>query len=204
MAPFPRHRNKGKGGRPRDPSIDGRVLDAAIALIPERGVDNTSMDDIAAMAHVSKPTIYRRWPSKDDLMLEAVIALEEPLDGIDDPDPKQGLNRVVADLFGRQGRYLDPVLPDPRLRAQFVDRILTPERRQIASLLARGGVEGAAGEPSPRVDAAINLIYGAVFYLRSQQRLGELGDDELEGRIARMVDVCWSGFAAPSAARSAS
>ena len=53
---------------------DAAICDATLALLLEVGYDRMSMDAIAARAHASKATIYRRWPGKQELVLDAVRA----------------------------------------------------------------------------------------------------------------------------------
>src|SRR3954449_8248002 len=62
-------------GRPRDPETDGRITKAAAQLMLERGFDRTTVDDVAARAGVGKATVYRRWPSKEDLAVAAMETL---------------------------------------------------------------------------------------------------------------------------------
>lgn len=59
-------------GRPRDPSVDGRVLSAAREVVALVGVRAASMSAIADRAGVGKPTIYLRWPNLGALVLAAV------------------------------------------------------------------------------------------------------------------------------------
>ena len=51
---------------------DAAICDATLALLLEVGYDRMSMDAVAARAHASKATIYRRWPGKKELVLDAV------------------------------------------------------------------------------------------------------------------------------------
>ena len=53
---------------------DAAICDATLALLLEVGYDRMSMDAVAARAHASKATIYRRWPGKQELVLDAVKA----------------------------------------------------------------------------------------------------------------------------------
>jgi AcrR family transcriptional regulator len=63
----------GRGrGRPRSASAEQAILTAAIDLLLERGLQATSMDDVAERAGVSKATIYRWWPSKERLAIDAL------------------------------------------------------------------------------------------------------------------------------------
>lgn len=61
--------------RTRSAKAHGKVLNAAIELFVEGGIDATSMDAIAARSGVSKATIYKHWPDKDALALEALSHL---------------------------------------------------------------------------------------------------------------------------------
>ena len=58
--------------RPRSVQAHAKVLNAAVELFSERGIDATSMDAIAETSGVSKATIYKHWPDKDSLVLEVM------------------------------------------------------------------------------------------------------------------------------------
>jgi AcrR family transcriptional regulator len=73
-------------GRPRDPRTDERIIAAAADLLRVRGFERMTVDDVAAEAGVGKATVYRRWPSKDDL---AVAAMER-LYTVEIPDVDTG------------------------------------------------------------------------------------------------------------------
>ena len=73
-------------GRPRDPQTDERIIAAAADLLRRRGFERMTVDDVAAEACVGKATVYRRWPSKDDL---AVAAMER-LYSVEVPHPDTG------------------------------------------------------------------------------------------------------------------
>ncbi|MCW2752706.1 MAG: transcriptional regulator, TetR family [Marmoricola sp.] len=79
-------------GRPRDASADERILAAAAELILQRGYDNMTVDEVAAMARAGKATVYRRWSGKEDL---AFAALEQ-LYSAEFPVPDTG--SIVGDL----------------------------------------------------------------------------------------------------------
>jgi AcrR family transcriptional regulator len=73
-------------GRPRDPLTDQRITAAAAELLLRRGFDRTTVDEVAAVAKVGKATVYRRWPSKEDL----AVAAMESLYGTEMPEPDTG------------------------------------------------------------------------------------------------------------------
>jgi AcrR family transcriptional regulator len=64
-------------GRPRDPARDARILEAVGSLIAEVGYDRMTVDAIAERAGVSKPTIYRRWAGKPEIVAEAIRSHKE-------------------------------------------------------------------------------------------------------------------------------
>lgn len=70
------------GGGPRrrgpaaDPTVRTRVLNAFLQLVGERGLANTPIDDIAQEAGVSKVTLYKRWPTRYDLILDGFNMLD--------------------------------------------------------------------------------------------------------------------------------
>ena len=70
-------------GRPRVEGLDQALLDVTLELAGEVGLNGMSMDDLAQRAGVSKATIYRRWPSKERLVLEALNQAMRPFDVID-------------------------------------------------------------------------------------------------------------------------
>ena len=59
-------------GRPRDADADEAILSAAVDALGEGGITGLSMDEIARRAGVGKATIYRRWASKEALILDAL------------------------------------------------------------------------------------------------------------------------------------
>lgn len=66
-----------KLGRKRDHSRDPEILDAALDVLAEVGYDRMTMDMVAARAKAGKATVYRRWPSKADLVVEAVACMKK-------------------------------------------------------------------------------------------------------------------------------
>jgi AcrR family transcriptional regulator len=80
--------------RRRSVQAHEQVLEAAIALFAERGLEATSMDAIADAAGVSKATIYNHWADKDALCLEALAHVH----GLDEPEPTFDSGDLQADV----------------------------------------------------------------------------------------------------------
>ena len=71
------------GGRPRDATRDEAILDAAIAILAEIGYERMTMDMVAVRAKAGKATVYRRWSSKGEMVVEAVGRMKRSLVDLD-------------------------------------------------------------------------------------------------------------------------
>lgn len=81
------------GGRKRDASRDGEILDAAISILAEIGYEGMTMDMVALRAKAGKATVYRRWSSKSDMVLDAVARMKRgqvDLDNLPDTGTLRG------------------------------------------------------------------------------------------------------------------
>lgn len=65
-----------QAGRKRDPSLDTKILDAALDVLADVGAAGLTMDLVAARAGAGKATIYRRWTSKAELIIDAVAQMK--------------------------------------------------------------------------------------------------------------------------------
>jgi AcrR family transcriptional regulator len=76
-----------KLGRKRDPAKDQQILDAAVEVLAETGFDGMTIDMVATRAGAGKATVYRRWASKNELVLDAVACMKKSdLDSQQIPD----------------------------------------------------------------------------------------------------------------------
>jgi len=71
--------SEGRPGRKRDDSRDTAILQATLAVLAETGYERMTTDMVAARAGASKATMYRRWPSKPELVADAVASLSDQL-----------------------------------------------------------------------------------------------------------------------------
>jgi AcrR family transcriptional regulator len=165
-------------GRPRSEAADRAIIDAALSLFAESGPEGLCIERVAARAGVGKATIYRRWPGKEDLLLDAIAALKAPLPqpagrsvredlvtllGVmcqETADPRR--SRQFALLLGEGAKY-------PRLLARYMETVVEPRREVIREVLRRGV---AAGElrPDLDVDAALFMLIGAVLARRGHEQ----------------------------------
>ncbi|RFA12449.1 TetR family transcriptional regulator [Subtercola boreus] len=81
-----------KLGRKRDHTRDPKILDAALEVLAETGYDGMTIDMVASRAKAGKATLYRRWPSKAELVIDAVACMKKNMHG-DEPLPDTGTLR---------------------------------------------------------------------------------------------------------------
>jgi AcrR family transcriptional regulator len=97
-----------RGGRPRDPSRDGVIRAAILRLLADVGYGALTMDAVAAQAGVGKATIYRRWRTKEDLVVDTIAELHQmgaatPDTGSLEGDLRQLLHSLVSVVTGPLG-----------------------------------------------------------------------------------------------------
>jgi AcrR family transcriptional regulator len=82
-----------KVGRPMDATREADILDAALDVLSEEGFDGMTIDMVAARAKAGKATLYRRWPSKTELVVDAVACMKNAdidLDALPDTGTLRG------------------------------------------------------------------------------------------------------------------
>jgi len=97
-----------RGGRPRDPSRDGVIRAAILRLLADVGYGALTMDAVAAEAGVGKATIYRRWRTKQDLVVDTISDLNRemaipPDTGTLEGDLREMMHAMVSVITGPTG-----------------------------------------------------------------------------------------------------
>jgi len=97
-----------RGGRPRDPSRDGVIRAAILRLLADVGYGALTMDAVASEAGVGKATIYRRWRTKQDLVVDTISDLNRaeattPDTGSVEGDLREMMHQMVALIGGPTG-----------------------------------------------------------------------------------------------------
>src|SRR4051794_40060872 len=147
-----------KAGRRRDESKDDAILLAARELLAERGFDGMTMDAVADRAGAGKATVYRRWPSKVQLTVDAVVCARGIPVTIDDvPDTGSLRSDLLEVRFGRQrsddselmSGLMSAVKENPEVAAVFHEQFVQSRVGLMRGLLLRAQ---ARGELRPDVD----------------------------------------------------
>lgn len=176
------------------------VMDAAIELVIERGVDGTSMDAIAGCSGVSKATIYKHWSNKDALMLEmmADISRLKARPVFDSGNVRADIIAVLAYRPEDGAETREKVLPqlmaygatNPEFGFAWRNMVMEPPRRELKLLLKKAI---AAGELTADLDLDMCLaillgpiIYWYVFLRRKTQAPSALAE--------AVTDTLWRAY----------
>ncbi len=195
---MPAERGGGQRGRPRSQEADRAILTATADLLTSRGLAAMSIEEIAARAGVGKATIYRRWPSKGLLALDAFVASFQAQQPLPDTGTLRGDMIAALTLWVRavtetpMGATLTGLIAeaqyDPSLRAAWRERVLEPLRSQHRIMLDRAIARGEIAATVDR-EVVLDLFFGA-----AQHRL-LLGHLPLtDDFIAEVVDVILGGI----------
>jgi AcrR family transcriptional regulator len=163
-------------GRPRDPEADRAILEATIELLAEEGFGGLSIEAVAARAGVGKTTVYRRWPSKIPLVVDALTHLKTPASVAigDDMSTHDALVRALS-----EGIRAHPDEPTDRILAGIIgamsqDReladavrsgLLSKRRDNVFALIERGKARGEV-RPDADVEAIADLLGGPILMRR--------------------------------------
>jgi AcrR family transcriptional regulator len=161
-------------GRPRDPRTEQAITEAARRLLARDGYDQVSIEAIAREADVSRPTVYRRWPSKTHLVFDAVFGAAEVGDVlINSGDFAADLRRFVAGVFDfwrspevaaaalgiLADRHRDPEL---FIRTQ---KLLDERTRTAFGELIRAGIDQGVLGADVDAEMAYDALVGTSFYI---------------------------------------
>ena len=189
--------------RTRSESAHKKVIDAALEMVAERGIDAASMDAIAAQSGVSKATIYKHWQNKEALLLEMMATLA----GIADR-PKFDTGHIRADIVAvlahrpkENPAMRERILPHfaayaathPEFGTAWRNISMEPPRRELKHLILKGIQEGELSGDLD-MDLCLAVLLGPVLYWHIFLRK-TAGDPKAlaEG----VVDLFWRAFGSP-------
>jgi AcrR family transcriptional regulator len=179
------------GGRPRDSSRDRAIRRATLQLLAEVGYDGVTMDRVATRARAGKATIYRRWPSKLALVMDAITSFTEQTMRVPDTgalrtDMLEFLVAFYETIGGDQGKILAELVSEMPRNAELREALrsgLWAQRRVASEVIVERGV--ARGEIRPDADRTVLMELGTALIL---QRVLMSGDSVDRGFLERIVD----------------
>lgn len=195
----------GAGGRPRDPAIEEAIIDATRLLLATKGYSSMTIGDIVAAAGVTRPTLYRRWAGKYDLVVEALQQglrkqreAYPPLD-LDALSPREAVVEAVRRLDPRyhnpramtlHGNFMAEAEREPTLLAQMREQGNRPRCEEFTAVLTELQRRGEVREDAD-LDMIVSLAFGS--YFADFNRYGR----EVPGDYAEhVVSTLWPVLAA--------
>ena len=162
----------GATGRPRSQAAHAAILEAALRLVTKRGFRAVSVNEIAAEAGVGKMTLYRHWPNKAAVVMDALLALigDEtafPEAGSALESLRRQLHLQAAFFRSSRGNLIRSLVSeaqsDLELATAFRDRWLTPRREGVRQNMQAAILEGSL-RADFNIDTAIDQLYGSLYY----------------------------------------
>jgi AcrR family transcriptional regulator len=190
--------------RPRSVLAHRQVLDAAMTLFADQGIDATSMDGIAAASGVSKATIYKHWPDKDKLALEVLSYVHggnKDVPVFDSGDARADLiaqlnYQPTPDRTELKERLMPHVIAySARNRvfgAAWRNTVVQKQREALGKILERGVKERQLSHDLDR-DLSIAMLVGPMFYRRIF--LNSSSGNAPVNFAEHVVDAFWKAFA---------
>jgi AcrR family transcriptional regulator len=150
-----------RGGRPRDPSRDDVIRAAILRLLAEVGYGALTMDAVAAEAGVGKATIYRRWRTKHDLVVDTISDINQavavpPDTGSVEGDVRAFMDLVVQTVQSPAGAAVRSLLPAMQYQPSLVEAFRTgPLRVWRGAFTQMWARAEARGEIRPGLDRSV-------------------------------------------------
>ena len=160
---------KSSAGRPRSETSRLALLEAAYSLMKEHPVSAISTQQVANMAGVSTATVYRWWPTKESLLLEAFLHVKEremPMREDGSPLERMREHAISAGKFfeGENGRVAARILmaiqDDKSLREAFTEQLYLPQSSRMMKV-ARQAVEAGELPPATDLKLFLDMLFGS-------------------------------------------
>ncbi|MEU5943995.1 TetR/AcrR family transcriptional regulator [Micromonospora sp. NPDC047465] len=181
-------------GRPRRPETDAAILHATLDLLRDGGYRALSIEKVATRAGVTRPTVYRRWPDKAGLVVDALAEAVPVAPAPDTGDTRTDLHHLARGLVDRLaglapvilGVLADSIGRDD-LAAPLRERYLRPRLNTITDVVERGIARGdLPSDTSPAT--ARDLLAGPLVYRWLVD--GTLTDTD----VRELADTAWKAL----------
>ena len=193
-----------KPGRPRSAQAHKAILDATLKLLAEEGFQGLSIEEVAAKAGVGKTTIYRRWSSKEELVIDAIHAVQVNLSMVDTSNFRNDLVTLFKTAY--QSMIARPLLEqlivkiigeyqtNPEIFQVFITQLLVPRFQQFRHM-----VEQAQARNEIRRDIdwtlVIELVSGSLYFHWIITRFLVPSSSSADEWVEQMIDVVMQGIA---------
>lgn len=164
-----------KPGRPRSAQAHKAIIDATLELLAEEGFQGLSIEAVAARAGVGKTTIYRRWASKDELVMDAIRQVQIDVPVVDTGNFRNDLVALLKTFY--QGlmdypysflgklllKFISEYQTNPKIFQGAITQLIIPRFQRFIHMVEQGQ---ARGEIRKDIDPALvlSLVSGSLFF----------------------------------------
>ncbi|HEX8730525.1 MAG TPA: TetR/AcrR family transcriptional regulator [Ktedonobacterales bacterium] len=186
-------------GRPRSAEAEQAIIEAALRELADEGLAGMSLEGVAARAGVGKTTIYRRWPNKEALVMDAIIRIKPPLRSFDTGNLRSDIESYLLNLQHMLGdpntqrltlRLVGEIASRPAWFTGYLAEAMKPNYQALKDMINRARERGEL-----RADADVTLVAdmigGAPFY---HMMLAYFLPDQPPLDVHRYVDLLWEGL----------
>jgi AcrR family transcriptional regulator len=194
--PLPIDAPERRPGRPRDARADAAIMEAAVAVLADRGPAGFTVDAVATLAGCGKATIYRRWSSRSELLLDAAGRIGLEPEPVDTGSVADDLVLLASNLATKlrdtpTGRIIPAVVAEaavnPEMRARVTEFI--HDRRRVPAQAVLRGIERGELAADTDVDLVLDVTGGVTFF-----RMMIAGTGVDEAYLRRVVEHTLAGF----------
>jgi AcrR family transcriptional regulator len=159
-------------GRPRSEESKAAILDTTWKLLKTTTVRDLSIEAIARESGVGKTTIYRWWPSKVAVVMDAfaqnVLSVTPFPEGLSATEAiRKQISSLVRAFSGEYGRIVAQILAegqaDPDALANYRDRFIYPRRAAVKAIIQQG-MDSGEFDPNLDPELAIDILYGPIYF----------------------------------------
>ena len=159
-------------GRPRDRHADAKILKATMCLLEQHGFRAVTLEGIAEEAGVARTTVYRRWPNKAAVVMDAFLTHVAPRIAFPEHPVAVERLRLQMQLLARAFRQGPGLLIrsliaeaqfDEELRAAVHDGWIA-KRRASAKAIIEGAIVAGELPNDANADALLDALYGGLYY----------------------------------------
>ncbi|HEY3838555.1 MAG TPA: TetR/AcrR family transcriptional regulator [Bryobacteraceae bacterium] len=181
-------------GRPRDEEVRKRILASAAQLLESKAFDDITVDAIAEHAGSCKATVYRWWPNKAAVLIEAFrekVARDLPLPDTGDfrQDIRKQLHNFTQIILGGRGkvfaRFIAGAQADPDAAEAFREVWIRPRRAEAKKVFEKYVANGIA-RPDLDLDLAVEMVFSPLYY-RLLTGFGKITDEYIDELVEQAM-----------------